>query len=248
MAEATRAQLALEAIDAEKILAEHPEYLKAAKPEVPEEIVGGPPEFKEPWEIPREKYIKENSENLTGDEYFITRRLADHHENLVMEAIKAGKTIPESVLKDYPELQAEGEKEAPPKPKSGTYADTGEYAAQVKSVVELPEIVEMAESLLGGKYPAIVKSMRAAGGRAVGLFIAKGTGQIKLRADIFKDSIRAAKVLAHEIGHLVDYLPSKSMAKGNILGRMASLKNYMKQSLPNKKGAPGELTPNDRAR
>ena len=33
--------------------------------------------------------------------------------------------------------------------------------------------------------------------------------------------------LAHEIGHLIDYLPKETMNKGNILGRLAAIKDYM---------------------
>jgi len=33
--------------------------------------------------------------------------------------------------------------------------------------------------------------------------------------------------LAHEIGHLIDFLPESTMKKGNILGSMAALKGYM---------------------
>jgi hypothetical protein len=58
----------------------------------------------------------------------------------------------------------------------------------------------------------------------------------------------AAKVLAHEIGHLVDWLPDKMMGRGNLLGRIASLKNYLKHILPERPGAPGELTEKDRRR
>jgi len=45
------------------------------------------------------------------------------------------------------------------------------------------------------------------------------------------DPDHAGNVLAHEIGHLVDFLPDKTMARGNILGRLASLKGYMKTML-----------------
>lgn len=37
----------------------------------------------------------------------------------------------------------------------------------------------------------------------------------------------ANKIVAHEIGHMVDYLPEKTMKRGNILGRIASLQKYM---------------------
>lgn len=54
----------------------------------------------------------------------------------------------------------------------------------------------------------------------------------------------AARVLAHEIGHWVDHLPD-FMKRGNLLGRIASLKNYRNEFLPEKPGAEGVLTPED---
>ncbi len=62
----------------------------------------------------------------------------------------------------------------------------------------------------------------------LGVFYAEGKGAIKLRPDIFKDPIIAAKVLAHEIGHLVDYLPDLSMKRGNILGSIGTMNRYLK--------------------
>jgi hypothetical protein len=40
--------------------------------------------------------------------------------------------------------------------------------------------------------------------------------------------------LAHEIGHLIDYLPAETMKKGNILGSMAALKGYMNKWIDGK--------------
>jgi hypothetical protein len=69
------------------------------------------------------------------------------------------------------------------------------------------------------------------------------------RTVIFKvyrrDHTIAAKVLAHEIGHLVDYLPGHYMQHGNILGRIASLKHYMEKWLEAYPGGPGPLTEED---
>jgi len=59
----------------------------------------------------------------------------------------------------------------------------------------------------------------------------------------------ASKVLAHEIAHWVDWLPDKMISgRGNLFGRIASLKKYTKSILPEKPGAPGALTDKDRAR
>ncbi len=42
---------------------------------------------------------------------------------------------------------------------------------------------------------------------------------------------QALATLAHEIGHAYDWLPDRSMAKGNILGRIAALNQYMNDML-----------------
>jgi hypothetical protein len=126
------------------------------------------------------------------------------------------------------------------------YADTGGYATNIKSVIELPEIVYLAKELMKGKYPKIVEKIRKSG--AVGLFHPTGDGKIDILASLFQDPDQAAATLSHEIGHLIDYLPEKDLKRGNILGRIASLKKYMKHSLPKSPGAPGALTEKDRRR
>ena len=134
-------------------------------------------------------------------------------------------------------------------------ADTGGYSKTVKHLhaIEMPEIVTLAREISGGKYPKIRKMLRAGGGLALGQFQhsdgSRGTGNISLRADIFQDPDTAAKVLAHEIGHLVDWLPSKTLKRGNILGHVASLKGYTKTLLEEYPDAPGKvLTKKDRAK
>jgi len=54
-----------------------------------------------------------------------------------------------------------------------------------------------------------------------------------------RDPTLAAKVIAHELGHMVDWLGDpanaeldKTLKRGNILGRIATLKGYLKESLP----------------
>jgi len=138
--------------------------------------------------------------------------------------------------------------EIPPifKPPRGT-ADVGGYATNLPKIIEMPEIVEIAEFLLKGKYPAILKRLRGKGWR--GAFYHGGeVPRIKLMAEIFQNPGEAAAVLSHEIGHLADWLPDKTLSRGNILGRIASLKRYMKQTLPRAPGVSGELTAEDRIR
>lgn len=139
---------------------------------------------------------------------------------------------------------------------SGTYAkrqktDIPEIASETKETrkvksLEMPEIIELVKKINEGKVPKLVARFRNPGVR--GQFNA-GTGNIKLRQDLFKDTEQAQKTLSHEIGHLVDWLPDKEMGRGNILGRIASLKKYMKHTLGEKPGMSNEgLTAKDRRR
>ncbi|MCK5604272.1 hypothetical protein KAR91_20455, partial [Candidatus Pacearchaeota archaeon] len=129
------------------------------------------------------------------------------------------------------------EKKKQAKLPGGTTAEAtlGGYVKQASpSFMEMPEIVEMAKRLNDGKLPKIKRSLRAGRGRALGVH--KG-GDISLRADIFEDPGLSEAVLAHEIGHNIDFLPHQTMKRGNILGRIASLKSFMKKDF-------GELLPN----
>src|SRR4030067_917891 len=111
-------------------------------------------------------------------------------------------------------------------PGGAATADTGEYTKTARQAIELPEIVELANELMEGRYPYIKKKLRLMQGMARGVFSPK-KGNIGLRADIFKDVHEASRVLAHEICLLVDWLPDRYMQRGNLLGRIATLKRYM---------------------
>lgn len=89
--------------------------------------------------------------------------------------------------------------------------------------VEMPELVNLAKELMGQR-PWIKKNKTF---KWRGLFKPGGSGAIVLDARIFSDQIAAAKTLAHEIGHLIDYLPDQSLKRGNILGRLFTLRNFI---------------------
>jgi diguanylate cyclase (GGDEF)-like protein len=131
------------------------------------------------------------------------------------------------------ELPQEIKKESQVKtPKGLSNADMGGYAidqnVSERSPIELPELVELAKEINEGKAPHVKEKL----GDALGRFQANEKGSnILLRADIFKDSKLATRVMAHEIGHMNDYFPEKTLSRGNILGRIAALKKYMKSSL-----------------
>lgn len=128
---------------------------------------------------------------------------------------------------------------------------------QVKDVdmispVGLPELIDLQDKLLK-KDVKITNRMR----RALGKFVSFGTdGSIELNSILFKpvkekalelsggklkqvelpeeETVRKArmamlnKVLAHEIGHAVDWMDKKTLKRGNILGRIASLNRFAK--------------------
>lgn len=99
-------------------------------------------------------------------------------------------------------------------------------------IIELPEMVQLARELMGQVPKIRQKVSRAFGGEARGVFSPTGNGEIRLRADLFDPNVsdinQAAKTLAHEIGHLVDYLPDQTMSRGNLMGRLLTLKNFSK--------------------
>jgi hypothetical protein len=107
------------------------------------------------------------------------------------------------------------------------------------------ELVRMASELLGSseiflrKYPA-----------ARGMFYGvPGQPKIGLHPALGRDYEQFAKTLAHEVGHLVDFLPEETLQRGNILGRIASLRDYLKTTVDALPTSPSKaLTPQDRRR
>lgn len=96
--------------------------------------------------------------------------------------------------------------------------------------VEMPELVRITKELLGGT-PSIVKKT----GRAAGRFYGKlGDPRIKLVTGLFskdQQEVKAAeRTLAHELGHLIDWLPDYTLKRGNALGRLNTLHSYLKNT------------------
>lgn len=150
-------------------------------------------------------------------------------ERPVTEALSETKieTPPAEIIEPTP--TSEGKPPITVAADTGGYADRGGYSPAHANVVELPELVDIAKELGNGKLPRILEKLRAGGiqrDEILGLFKPYGEGSIDLKADIFKDPVGASKTLAHEIGHWIDYLPDKTMKRGNILGRIGSLKKY----------------------
>lgn len=93
--------------------------------------------------------------------------------------------------------------------------------------IQFPELVELAKALF--EVPSIVKKFRSAA--KTGEF--KAWGGIKLSAELFQKGREQelAEVLAHEIGHLIDWLPDHVLTRGNILGHIGTLRKYLKHTL-----------------
>jgi hypothetical protein len=108
--------------------------------------------------------------------------------------------------------------------------------------LEMPELVHLATELMEGNYPIVARALRTK--YALGTFRA---GDIRVKASVYANEAEALKVLSHEIGHLVDWLPTKDLKRGNILGRVATLSNYLATTLDAIPTDPSQyLSKNDR--
>lgn len=109
----------------------------------------------------------------------------------------------------------------------GRYRDGTEIALGQPDLIrpiEFPELVKLAKEL-SGNVPFIKKYTKANG-----MFYGRGTGEIGLNPDLFlkENNGQFAKTLAHEIGHLIDYLPDQTLTRGNLMGRLNTLRGFMK--------------------
>jgi len=96
--------------------------------------------------------------------------------------------------------------------------------------IEMPELYKLAKDLMG--KPPVAAKLRT----NLGLFThAEGIpiSSIKINIKAFKNPIEAGKVLAHEIGHLIDWLPDNTLKRGNLIGRLHTLRNFLKHTFGN---------------
>lgn len=102
--------------------------------------------------------------------------------------------------------------------------------------VEMPELVRLARQI-SGMTPTIKEKL----GNKLGY--AKG-GKIVLRADQFKEGneYETAKLLAHEIGHVVDWLPDYTTSRGNLIGHILTLRKFMASTFNKNAGEPLDLS------
>lgn len=108
-------------------------------------------------------------------------------------------------------------------PRSGVFDARGYNDAHI-STIDMPELVALVKNVMDGKTPRITEKMRK---NSVNGMFHLGSESIFLNSEIFQNSNTAKKVLAHELGHVIDFLPDKTLKRGNILGRLANLKKYI---------------------
>lgn len=92
--------------------------------------------------------------------------------------------------------------------------------------LEMPELVRITREL-SGAVPSLRRLSQRGGKWTMGQF---SDGMITLDPRIFRDPVVAAKVLAHELGHLVDYLPNHVLKRGNLLGHLLAMRGFLKQN------------------
>ncbi len=99
--------------------------------------------------------------------------------------------------------------------------------------IEIPELINVIEDLLGGIQDGTIKlnnRLRSSLGR----FVFKGDrGHVEIRPDLYKAENREAlaRTVAHELGHLIDWLPDKTISRGNLIGRLKALRGFYQHTM-----------------
>jgi len=173
-------------------------------------------------------------EQLSDYENEIAALYKDALGKATMDRPSAGPAVSETqTLLDLAEAQRTGEDKR-----------TGEeQRREMIQPLELPEMISLVRELLGRpdkEIIAIVKRLRGKAG-TLGTFSPKRQ-RITLLADLFEtgkepgQAIELARVLAHEIGHVVDWLEEGQLSRGNLIGRLRKLKNHMKGTFVSQEG------------
>ena len=129
--------------------------------------------------------------------------------------------------------------------KSERWIDEDKMTNEGLKGIEAPELIEMIYKLTG-KFPSVTKLKGALGK----FYYSPKAFGIKLSRKLFeKDGLDyLAKVIAHEFGHMINYLPGKFMDSGNILGRIMNVRAYFEHTATEKPGGKNNLTDEDRDR
>ena len=124
----------------------------------------------------------------------------------------------------------------PEVPAGAGFADSGLFVDGVEvrlggsgavNPVLMPEVYRIYNALTGGDSP-FLRRYRTANG----MFYAAGAGRIGLHPDLFKFPHQAAYTFAHEVGHLGDYLPDRTLDRGNLFGSIGTLRHWLTTTFP----------------
>jgi hypothetical protein len=99
-------------------------------------------------------------------------------------------------------------------------------------------------------YKAFVKKSPELNNLPTGLngyfqFKGKKSPRIVINEALQKNPEQFLMTFAHELGHLIDYLPNASLSRGNILGSIAALKGYMNKWIDGKNEGAKPLSPKE---
>lgn len=117
-----------------------------------------------------------------------------------------------------------------PAPAAGQLARPPQQPPPLLHAIQSPELFQLATELMSGRTPA-VKKLRGPWG------VFQASEGIPESTRIYIDPTTAAtpeqlsRTLAHEIGHLADFLPDATMKRGNLVGRVATLRRFLKGTM-----------------
>lgn len=99
-----------------------------------------------------------------------------------------------------------------------------------------PELLKLAQAVLGGT-PGVKKLPGRP--RVLGWFKPdkEGTGDMNINPTLGRNEVLLAKVLAHELGHVIDHVPDAGIdSRPNIISRLKSMREEVKKALGNPVG------------
>lgn len=179
---------------------------------------------------------KKTGLSLSNNTYKTLKSSIENEKDYLVQKAGSEEKLKEMFKEAYKRSETllnQVESESAPSSGGSSYASIGRYreegnvvAGKVDEIkaIEFPELLDLAKEL-SGNVPFIKKYTRANG-----MFYGRGTGEIGLNPELFKEGNlgQLQKTFAHEIGHLIDYLPDQTMKRGNVLGRLAVLKGFNK--------------------
>lgn len=122
-------------------------------------------------------------------------------------------------------------------PSTGTLppgvAPAGSTVTQAQPIqFQFPELVQMLREMTGGEVARVVRNVGRMGQLAVFRYGGAVKAGIRIHAGLFKRGLEVtlARVMAHEIGHWLDFMPDSTLKRGNLLGRLQSLRSFLKHT------------------